>query len=87
MNCKFRISTTFTLESRKSFVIAGEVIEGNVSAEMSIKTTEGRVLIKSIEISDNKNEALTSLLVQYTTDFENERFRNLFQKGITIEII
>ncbi len=83
MTAKFKIKTTFTLENKNYFVIAGELLAGEISKGMFIKTDAGRFLIKSIEITDKKNETLISLLI----DKENAVKEHLFSNGKVLEII
>ena len=87
MSNQFKIRTTFTLESQDCFVVAGDIIEGEVTKGMLIKTDTGRVTIKSIEIATRKDESLTSLLIAYGSDKERKRLQTQLTKGLTIYIL
>ncbi len=84
----FRTETGFKITGR-GFVIAGDIIEGTISAGNRIFTHEleplnGKV-IKSVE-SIRANTATVGLMISYGTDAELEELKRLNLQQRQIEI-
>ena len=89
---KFRVVETFTLESRRLFVLAGSIIEGEIGSGMSLSVPSGSgpaktACIHSIEFARRPDgHEYLCLCIQYAEPDELEIWRGLDIDGETLEV-
>lgn len=88
----FKIDATFNIAGR-GFVIAGDIIEGNIQKGNKIITDEGSPLnrkrIIALEYIDNirTRSFKIGLIILYQTEEELEKLKSLKLEGSQIELI
>jgi hypothetical protein len=93
MAARFRVVDTFNLQSRRYFVIYGDILEGVVRAGMDVvlpcESLGGvRRPITSVEFVDNigDRKAWLGLVVEYASDEDLASLRVVKLKGCELDI-
>ena len=84
---EFIINKTFSLSTRKMFVVTGDVACGNISAGMSLESKKHDIYLKvnSIEMLTTSNEERLALTFVYNDSAELRRLQKL-KNGETVII-
>jgi len=76
---EFTINKTFSLSTRKMFVVTGDVAYGNISAGMSLESKKHEICLKvnSVEMLTTSNEEKLALTFIYNDIIELRRLKKL----------
>ena len=76
---KFEVIDTFTVDSRKCFVIVGNIVSGTIKPEMSIGTDSWKLPIAGVEyvdkMVDGKMHGFIGLMVKYDSKTELDSYK------------
>lgn len=81
--------SVYELSSRNSFVLTGEMLEGEImpNQNVAIATDYGKIMVKEVETDTKEGHHYISLILAYSTDSERMKLITLFPKGKDLELV